>query len=317
MQVVDSDGNVVSASPTVDGQPPIIDARPGPGATTVVRAATLPIGEGDSFVVVARGVSSPDGQLVVLIAESLELVGESTAVVVTLLLVGYPVVVLGVAVASYWLTGRALAPVEAIRSQVARVEGTSELHARVPVPDGDDEIARLANTMNAMMERLETASERQRRFVGDASHELRGPLSTIRAAHEIALLHPDSGDWTDTSQEVLAELGRVDRLVEDLLLLAKADEHGLRGRREDIDLEDLLGAEARRLRRLDSLVVAVEAPPTRIQGDPAHLTRARAESRRQRGPAREEPGRPAAERDTRPGADRGGGRRAGCARRGT
>ncbi len=274
VQIVDAAGVVVAASPSVEGEPPVVSARPGPGSTTTVRSRALPIGEGEPFVVVARGVNGPDGPLVVLVAESLELVGDSTGVVVRLLLIGYPVVVLGVAGASYWLAGRALRPVEAIRAQVAQVEGTSELGARVPVPAGDDEVTRLAVTMNAMLERLERASERQRRFVGDASHELRSPLATIRAAHEIATLHPGSSDWAATSSDVLAELDRVDHLVDDLLLLARADEHGLRIRRVDVDLEDLVGAEAQRLRQHGGLEVGVDAPPSRVRGDPSQLARA-------------------------------------------
>lgn len=274
VQIVDAGGNVVAASPSVQGEAPVVGARPAPGVSSVVRSRALPIGEGEQFVVVARGVSGPDGPMVVLVAESLELVGQSTAVVVNLLLIGYPVVVLGVALTSYWLAGRALAPVEAIRNRVAQVQGTSELNARVPVPEGDDEIARLAVTMNAMLERLETGNERQRRFVGDASHELRSPLATIRAAHEIAALHPDSSDPTATGRDVLAELDRLDDLVADLLLLARADEHGLALRRVDVDLEDLLDDEAHRLRKLGPVTVTVTAHPVRVQGDPTQLARA-------------------------------------------
>ncbi len=274
VQIVDPAGNVLAASPSVEGEPPVVDARPEPGTTTTVRSRALPIGEGDDFVVVAVGVSGPEGPVVVLVAESLELVGQSTAVVVNLLLIGYPVVLLGVALTSYWLAGRALAPVEAIRTRVAQVQGTSELDARVPVPDGDDEIARLALTMNAMLERLETGSDRQRRFVGDASHELRSPLATIRAAHEIAALHPDSYDAAVTGRDVLAELDRLDHLVADLLLLARADEHGLKLRSVDVDLDDLLNDEADRLRKLRKVTVTVVAPPVRVQGDRVQLARA-------------------------------------------
>ena len=274
VQIIDADGNVLAASPSVEGEPPVVDARPAPGSTSTIRSAALPIGEGEDFVVVARGVAGPDGPVVILVAQSLELVGQSTAVVVNLLLIGYPVVLLGVALTSYWLAGRALAPVEAIRTRVANVQGTAELDARVPVPDGDDEISRLAVTMNAMLERLETGSDRQRRFVGDASHELRSPLATIRAAHEIAALHPETRDWSETSRDVLAELDRLDHLVADLLLLARVDEHGLRVRTVDVDLDDLVTQEADRLRKLGTLTVTVTASPVRIQGDPVQLARA-------------------------------------------
>ncbi len=273
VQVVDANGTVLAASPAVDGEPPVVDALPAPGSTSTVRSGDLPIGEGVEFVVVARGVLGPDGPLVVLVAESLEIVGQSTAVVVNLLLIGYPLVLLGVALTSYWLAGRALAPVESIRRRVAEVQGTAELDARVPVPAGDDEIARLAVTMNAMLARLEVGSDRQRRFVGDASHELRSPLATIRATHEISALHPDLRDWTVTSRDVLAELDRLDRLVADLLLLARADEHGLRLRRVDVDLDDLLGLEAGRLRKLGGLTVRVDTRPVRVKGDPVQLGR--------------------------------------------
>lgn len=273
VQIVSSSGQVLSASASVEGEPPVVSARPRPGSTRTIRSRSLPIEEGEEFVVVARGASTPDGPVVVLVAQSLELVDESTEVVARLLLIGYPVVLLAVGLSSYWLAGRALAPVEAIRSRVARVEGTSELDARVPVPAGDDEIARLAVTMNAMLERLQTGSDRQRRFVGDASHELRSPLATIRAAHEIALLHPGHGG-AEASRDVLAELDRLDRLVSDLLLLARADEHGLRFRNVDVDLDDLVTGEAHRLGALGQVSVSVQAPPVRVQGDPVQLGRA-------------------------------------------
>lgn len=274
VQIVDASGRVLTSSPSVQGEPPVLDARPRPGTTSIIRSRRLPVEEGEEFVVIARGASSPDGPVVVLVAQSLEPVDESTEVVVRLLLVGYPVVVLGVALSSYRLAGRALAPVEAIRSRVAGVQGTSELDARVPVPEGDDEVARLAVTMNEMLERLQTGSDRQRRFVGDASHELRSPLATIRAAHEIALLHPGCGDVEAISRDVLAELGRLDHLVNDLLLLARADEHGLRLRSVDVDLDHLVANEAHRLDTLGQVDVVVEAPPVRVQGDPVQLARA-------------------------------------------
>jgi signal transduction histidine kinase len=251
-----------------------VDLAPPPGRTVTVHSATLPISEGDQFVVVARGTDSPDGALVVLVAQSLESVQESTSVVTGLLAFGYPILLLVVALTSYWLTGRALAPVEAIRRRVASIEGTAELAARVPVPGGSDEISRLAETMNSMLIRLQAGSEAQRRFIGDASHELRSPLATIRAAHEVGALHPEAADWPQLTQEVLEELGRIDRLVSDMLLLARADEHGLALRVEDVDLDDLVDAEAQRLRRSGIRDVVVSAPPTRVRGDRQHLERA-------------------------------------------
>ncbi|WP_341925007.1 HAMP domain-containing sensor histidine kinase [Nocardioides psychrotolerans] len=274
VQVVNVDRTVVAASSSVTGEPPVVALFPEPGDVVTLTSARLPIGEGEDFVVVAEGVDGPDGPMVVLAAQSLETVQESTAIVGRLLAFGSPLVLLAVALTMYWLTGRALAPVEAMRRQVATIDGTATLAARVPVPPGGDEITRLARTMNSMLDRLQNAADTQRRFVGDASHELRSPLATIRAAHEIQALHPDSADWTTTSAEVLAELDRVDRLVADLLLLARSDEHGLALRVQDVDLDDLVLAEASRLRRDGRLEVVVSAPPVRVRADEHHLARA-------------------------------------------
>jgi signal transduction histidine kinase len=251
----------------------VVALNPAPGQV-VVTTKVLPIGEGDSFVVVAHGASGPDGPMVVLVARSLESVQESTSVVGRLLLVGYPLVLVLVALTSYWLTGRALAPVEAIRRRVDTIDGTSGLGARVPVPPGDDAVARLAQTMNSMLTRLQRAAEAQRRFVGDASHELRSPLATIRAAHEIQALHPEVTDWSSVSGGILAELDRLDRLVADMLLLARSDEQGFALHLQEVDLDDLVRAEAARLRGAGIEEVIEVAPPVRVIADPVHLARA-------------------------------------------
>lgn len=274
IQVVDARGRVVVASASIEGEPPVVELTPSSEEVLTVTTDQLPIGEGDRFVVVVLRTSSSDGPMVVLAAQSLEVVGQSTAVVGKLLAVGYPLILLAVALTSYWLTGRALAPVEAIRGRVASIEGTTELAARVPVPGGGDEIARLAETMNSMLTRLEDGVQAQRRFVGDASHELRSPLAMIRAAHEIGTRHPTSTNWTSTSAEVLAELDRLDRLVADMLILARADEHGLVLQQNEVDLDDLVNAEGSRLRRLGGAQVVVSAPAVRVIGDRHHLERA-------------------------------------------
>ncbi len=274
IQVVDAQGEVIASSPSVDGEPPVISVAAVSGPVAVEKTAKLPIGEGERFVVVARGVATADGAVTVLAAQSLESVEQATEVVSRLLLVGYPLVLLTVALTSYWLTGRALAPVEAIRQRVDSIDGARELSARVPVPAGDDEIARLATTMNSMLTRLQANAEAQRQFVGDASHELRSPLSTIRVAHEIAQLHPDVMDWPTTSREVLAELDRLDLLVSDLLLLARADEHGLRLRRAPVDVADLVRLEAERVSRADDIDVRATTVPVEAVLDRHALERA-------------------------------------------
>lgn len=274
VQIVDAEGSVVASSPSVDGEQPILMVRPDVDTTQTRVTDSLPIGEGNNFVVVARGARTPDGPVTILVAEDLELVGESTSIVVGLLIVGCPVVLIAVGGTSYWLVGRALAPVEQIRRRVASIHGTSTVPDLVPVPDTHDEISRLAETMNAMLDRLHSASASQRQFVADASHELRSPLATIRAAHEIAALHPNAQDWNEAGREVLGELDRVDRLVADMLLLARADERGIPINLEEVDLDDLLHREANRLRRLHGLTITLNAPPVRAVADRHQLARA-------------------------------------------
>lgn len=272
VQVVDSAGRVVASSPSVVGEPPVVRLTPLPGRVLTVHRDRLPIGEDEPFVLVARGTPSPDGVMVVIVGQSLESVQRSSAVVGGLLAVGYPAILALVAGTSYWLTGRALAPVEAIRRRVATI-GATDLSARVPVPAGGDEITALAETMNLMLSRLQRAIDTQRRFVADASHELRSPLTTIRAAHEIATVHPEVTDWASTTRDVVLELDRLDRLVADMLLLARADEHGLSLQVREVDLDDLVRAETSRLRRAGVPVVDAPTPPVRVLGDTHHLAR--------------------------------------------
>ena len=144
------------------------------------------------------------------------------------------------------MTGRALAPVEGIRREAEAIEA-SELDRRVPEPDGDDEIARLARTVNRMLERLEAAQRRQRRFVSDASHELRSPVAVLRQHAEVAQLHPDVTSLEQLSEVVLAESEGLAALVDDLIVLARTDERGLVEAPAPVDLDDLVLEAARRI----------------------------------------------------------------------
>jgi signal transduction histidine kinase len=163
--------------------------------------------------------------------------------------------------------------VEAIRAEVDAISAAA-LHRRVPDPPADDEIGRLARTMNRMLERLERAQARQRRLVSDASHELRSPVAAIRQHAEVALAHPDRTTTAELAATVLAEDLRLQRLAEDLLLLTRADEHTLALRRRPVDLDDLVFDEARRLRDTTGLRVDTTAVSAgRVDGDAAGLRR--------------------------------------------
>ncbi len=150
--------------------------------------------------------------------------GDSTlhAALVALAVAG-PLLLLTVAGATYVFVGHSLRPVTDIRSTVDRITHR-DLSERVPVPPGDDEVARLARTMNTLLGDLQRASAAQRQFVSDASHELRSPVATLLAAAEIALALPGHQRPGDLPRLVRGEARRLDRLVADLLLLARLDE---------------------------------------------------------------------------------------------
>lgn len=147
---------------------------------------------------------------------------QATAPLRTPLTAGVPLAALLVATLAWTAARRSLRPVEAIRREVAEITDTS-LDRRVPVPDARDPVRRLALTTNTTLDQLETAVERQRRFVADASHELRSPVAALRYELESALAHPDTIDPHQTLHDALTATRRIHTLTEDLLLLARPD----------------------------------------------------------------------------------------------
>jgi signal transduction histidine kinase len=259
-QLVAADGRVVAASANLAGRP-ALPVTLDPGQDQAIRTvAGLPVDD-DQFRVLSRRLDTASGPTVLHVGANLDDVTEGTAVLATSLAAGVPAAVVALTLLVWWLAGRFLAPVERIRSEVASIS----LNQRVHQPPGDDEIARLARTMNGMLDRLEDALRRQQRFVADASHELRSPLTRIRTELEV-----DGGD-----PSVLAEVVGMQRLVDDLLLLARADAGVASDRREPVDLDDLVLREVRRARavgrvRLD--IAGVSA--AQVIGDPDELARA-------------------------------------------
>lgn len=268
VQVLDVDGEVVIASPNVSGQASI--ARLEPGEARTIEAVSF---EEGPFLVVATPSSSMGEPLTVMVGRSLEAVTEARGAVTGLLGVAVPLLLLVVGAVTWRVVGRALAPVEAIRAEVEAIS-SKELHRRVPKPPGEDEIARLASTMNRMLTRLEEGHLRERRFVSDASHELRSPVAAIRQHAEVALTHPDRTDLRELAEVVLEEDARLQRIVEDLLLLTRIDEGTLQLRTAPVDLDDVMFEEAARLRgstRLRIDVAGVSA--ARVFGDREKLQR--------------------------------------------
>lgn len=267
IQVLDADGRVLVAGAEAP------DSALAPNLAAGDSAMVVPPGDNEQFVVVAAAADAPEGARTVLAARGLELVEESTQLVTTLLAVGLPIVLLVVGVVAWLLVGRSLAPVEAIRGEVEEISST-ELHRRVPTPGGTDELARLAATMNEMLTRLERGQSRQRELVADTSHELRSPIASIRQHAEVALAHPERTTAAELAETVLAESLRLARMVDDLLLLARADEHTLALERRPLDLDDLVLDAARALRRNGHLEVdATGVSGGRVHGDPDGLRR--------------------------------------------
>ena len=266
IQVITPAGAVVASSPNIAVAPAVARLTPGQSVQVVT-----PLDD-DEFVAVAEGAQTPEGLRIVVVARALVEVLDATTVVTRLLIIGLPVLLVVVAITTWFSVGRALAPVEAIRREVDEISA-AQLHRRVPQPAADDEIGRLAATMNRMLARLESARNSQRRFVSDASHELRSPITTIRQHAEVVVAHPDRTTATELAEVVLAEQRRMQRLVEDLLLLARADEQ-VPFARAPVDLDDLAFEEGHRLRSATSLRVDTsKVGAARVHGDVDALRR--------------------------------------------
>jgi signal transduction histidine kinase len=269
-QVVAADGTVLASSPNISGEGSITDVMAPPGETTVRTVTGVPDDdETEDYRVWTSRVATDAGQVTVHVGRSLETTQEVIGRLVTSLMVGLPLVVALLAWAMWVVVGRALSPVEGIRSEVAGISHR-DLDRRVPVPDTDDEVSRLAETMNAMLGRLETSVRQQRDFVANASHDLQSPLASLRTQLEVALAHPDTTDWEATASSLHAEGDRMERLVRDLLFLAKEDAGGADQPLQLVDLDDVVLEEARRLRAGSTTVVdtsRVSAAPVRGNRD--------------------------------------------------
>ncbi|CAA9416290.1 MAG: Two-component system sensor histidine kinase, partial [uncultured Quadrisphaera sp.] len=242
VQVLDAEERVLASSAVGDRLAPLV----GPAAVADVRQGRpvlldgARLGSSERFRVVGRPVGAGAGPAsggTVLVATSLSDVERAVGVLRGVALLGVPALLAVVALLAWRVTGSALAPVESLR------RGAEELVASpapggaartLPVPGSRDEVARLATTLNDVLARLHGAGERQRLFVGDAAHELRSPLGSLRTQLEVALAHPRAQRWPEVAADCLADVERMGVLVEDLLVLARLDEPA--GGRQLVDL---------------------------------------------------------------------------------
>ena len=258
---------VVASSANVAGLPAL--AVPGPESVARLRVPTV----AGPFIAASAVTVGADGPRTVVVGLNVDDVDEARHIVTLALLFGVPLLLVVVGLVTWRMVGRTLRPVEDMREEVDQISST-ELDRRVPTPARDDEVGRLARTMNRMLDRLQRGQERQRRFISDASHELRSPVAAIRQHAEVALAHPDSSNLRELADVVLAEDARLQGLVEDLLMLARLDEHARPARFDDVDLDDVVLAEAARLRSTTSLAVDTQGVSTaRILGQRQDLER--------------------------------------------
>jgi signal transduction histidine kinase len=264
-QIVTPDGVVVASSLNLQRSGPL---APDPGEDVVIATRHIPA-LNDSFRVLSRSASGPDGRLVLHVVTAADNVTDSVAALRNSLLLLIPLTLVVLAAIIWWLAGRALRPVDAIRREVAAIG--EDLERRVPVPATGDEIDRLAGTMNEMLDRIEDAATRLRRFVADASHELRSPLARMRSELEVDLTHPGEYDLEATHRSVLDEV----LFLDDLLHLARSDSGSQVMRSEAVDLDDLVLAEAARLRMVGDRKVDVSGVSAgQVTGDWSQLQRA-------------------------------------------
>ncbi len=241
-QIIDSNGSVLAASDNLATQGAVTTRR---APTTLT--ATVP-GLADAY---RMRVQATDGaqRVTIVVGSTLEEVERTQSSLVRSLLILGPCLLALVAGLLWSVIGRALRPVDAIRSRVDDI-GEGQLNQRVPVPESGDEIAHLAETMNRMLGRLEDASERQQRFVSDASHELRTPIAITQHELEVAIAADDLDQWRRSGEELLDESRRMQYLVDDLLYLARLGRPGRDAHHAQdgglVDLDDVVLAEVRR-----------------------------------------------------------------------
>jgi signal transduction histidine kinase len=275
VQIIDAQGKVIGASEPGLLKGPLSSLRPvaGQSANDKVSAPAL-LGDGDERYLVVWGVDDDEGtRYWVLAGRTIQPQSDTVRIVTWFLLVAMPLLLGLVAWSVHFLVGRSLRLMETIRTQVSHI-GAGRLSERVDVPRTGDELQALAATMNSMLGRIEAADQRQRQFVSDASHELRGPITTLRTGLDISTADPSGETWRGLRPVFAEETQRLQGLVEDLLTLSKADDEGMTVRREDVDLDDVLAVELRRLKATSRQRIIADLVPAKVVGDPVRLGQA-------------------------------------------
>ena len=259
-------GDVIASSTNVRGQPPV-DTLTDSSQITVRQTS----GDEEVFRLAVTEQNSPAGPVTIAVGTTLADMEQTTRVATwTLAITGLALTLLAGA-ATWVVVRRALRPVDSMRAEVADIT-VSGLDRRVSQPTTDDEIRLLADTLNDMLVRLESGTRAQRDFVSAASHELRTPIAVIRNVLEVAQ-STNAPDWREIADSVLEEDVRMERLVDDLLLIARTDAGVSRSEHwTAVDLDDIVFEEARRVPSLIQIDVS-RVSAGQVNGDVEQLRR--------------------------------------------
>jgi signal transduction histidine kinase len=270
VQIVDANDAVVANSPGADATRSML--RPNELAQQHDGGHRTISGEWAGINAQLRVTAVPVGSETVLVGTSLGRVEQSVHVLRVLALILVPLGILLMGLATYWIVRRTLQPVAGLRQGAEEITVAGLADQRLPVPDAQDEVQRLAVTLNAMLDRIDAATKRQRTFVGDAAHELRSPLASLRVQLEVAERLPPE-DWNAVLRDSLADVGRLELLVDDLLAMARLDEAGGVLRRHEMVELDVLVTETVAGYAQARVPVTVTTAPMIVNGDPDGLRR--------------------------------------------
>lgn len=276
-QILDGDGAIVDASSAVASEPILTPAEVSSAADPQFATRWIEAADTDDpFRILVVAVNQPVRRIVI-VGATLSDVSETLQRLSDTIVTTGPVVVLVLTLAGWLLAGAALAPVEEMRQQAAAVSA-SEPDRRLTVPQTGDELARLATTLNGMLDRLQEAIERERRFVDSASHELRTPLATLRGEIDLALIRPrDNSELIASLRSAQDDVRHLQRLTEDMLVLARVRGGRLPVRRARTDLRRLISKAMQEISsqtRDAGVDIEMDAPDTEVDLDPDRIIQA-------------------------------------------